>query len=78
MNLYLTTRQLAERIGYNPRTIRDKLKDVVFIEGKHYVRPFGSNRRVLYVWETIEQEMILASLSKNEYLPMANGGQCRG
>ncbi|PHS20132.1 MAG: hypothetical protein COA86_02255 [Kangiella sp.] len=78
MNLYLTTRQLAERIGYTPRTIRDRLKDVVFIEGKHYVRPFGSARRVLYIWEIIEKEMILASVNSNQALPMANGGTCHG
>ncbi len=78
MNLYLTTKQLAERIGYTPRTVRDKLKDVVFLEGKHYVRPFGGSRRVLYIWEDIEQEMILASLSNNSALLMASGATCHG
>jgi hypothetical protein len=30
---YLTTEQLAERIHYDPRTIRTRLKDAVLIEG---------------------------------------------
>jgi len=57
---YLTTEELAERIKYEPRTIRERLKDSVLLEGVHYVRPFGG-RKILYVWEKIEKEMILYS-----------------
>ena len=39
-NTYLTTEELAERIKYNPRTIRNDLKDHVLLEGRHYIRPF--------------------------------------
>ena len=53
---YLTTEALAERIHYDARTIRDRLKDSVLIEGKHYFRPFGG-RKILYIWETIERDM---------------------
>lgn len=53
---YLTTQELAERIKYNPRTIRERLKDSVLIEGLHYIRPFGG-RKTLYIWETIEADM---------------------
>ncbi len=52
---YLTTAELSERIKYDPRTIRDCLKDSVLIEGVHYIRPFGG-RKILYVWERIESE----------------------
>ncbi|MDB9696281.1 hypothetical protein OPU39_21250 [Acinetobacter nosocomialis] len=53
MNLtYITTKELAERIHYNERTIRNQLKDSVLIEGIHYIRPFGG-RKILYVWERI-------------------------
>lgn len=55
---YLTTDELSERIKYNPRTIRQQLKDSVLIEGVHYVRPFGG-RKILYVWEKIEKDMVL-------------------
>ena len=51
---YLTTQELSERIKYNPRTIRNELKDSVLIEGIHYIRPFGG-RKILYVWEEIEK-----------------------
>ena len=76
MNTYLTTKKLAERLNYSPRTIRESLKDVVFLEGQHYVRPFGS-RRVLYIWEVIEAD-ILSSLNPDSGIPMANGGSCHG
>ena len=54
---YLTTQELSERIRYNVRTIRNLLKDSVLIEGVHYIRPFGG-RKLLYVWERIEEDMV--------------------
>ena len=53
---YLTTKELSERIKYEPRTIRERLKDSVLLEGVHYIRPFGG-RKTLYVWEQIEKDM---------------------
>ncbi len=53
---YLTTQELSERIKYEPRTIRDCLKDSVLLEGIHYIRPFGG-RKILYIWEQIETDM---------------------
>lgn len=53
---YLTTDELADRIKYEPRTIRNCLKDSVLIEGVHYIRPFGG-RKILYMWEKIEKDM---------------------
>ena len=62
MNLtYITTKELAERIHYNERTIRTQLKDSVLIEGIHYIRPFGG-RKILYVWERIEEDMTKTTL----------------
>ena len=71
---YLTTEQLADRINYNARTIRNQLKDSVLLEGIHYVRPFG-RRKILYIWEAIENEILVKSVSLNA-IPMANGGYC--
>jgi hypothetical protein len=73
---YLTTDALAERIHYDARTIRDRLKDSVLIEGTHYFRPFGG-RKILYIWEAIERDMRLpAGDSGAVIIPMANGGVC--
>lgn len=73
----LTTEQLSARIHYDPRTIRDQLKDSVLLEGVHYVRPFG-RRKLLFIWETIEQD-ILGGISQTAVgIPMANGGVCHG
>lgn len=53
---FLTTEELSSRIKYDPRTIRDRLKDSVLLEGRHYIRPFGG-RKILYIWEAIEEDM---------------------
>lgn len=53
---YLTTEELSGRIKYDPRTIRNQLKDSVLLEGIHYFRPFGG-RKILYVWEAVEKDM---------------------
>jgi hypothetical protein len=74
---YITTDELAARIKYDPRTIRDQLKDSVLLEGKHYIRPFGG-RKILYLWEAIERDMKIHSAVENLMVPMANGGVCHG
>lgn len=71
---YLTTEELAKRIKYDARTIRERLKDSVLLEGVHYMRPFGG-RKILYIWEVIERDMSLQSKATSATLiPMANGG----
>ncbi|MBT43636.1 MAG: hypothetical protein CMF12_14085 [Idiomarina sp.] len=73
---YLTTVELAERIKYDARTIRERLKDSVLLEGVHYIRPFGG-RKTLYLWETIQEDMMRSSMS-NSFVPMASGGAAHG
>lgn len=70
---YLTTEQLSERIHYDPRTIRARLKDAVLLEGVHYIRPFGG-RKLLFIWEAIERDIGNASSLPLMGIPMANGG----
>lgn len=45
---YLTTEELSQLIKYDPRTIRDQLKDSILVEGVHYIRPFGG-RKILFL-----------------------------
>lgn len=73
---YLTTDELAKRIKYDARTIRNQLKDSVLLEGIHYIRPFG-RRKILYIWEAIENDLITMSSNLNA-IPMKNGGYCYG
>ena len=54
---YLTTQELAAKIRYDARTIRNQLKDSVLLEGIHYIRPF-QGRKILFIWEKIEEEML--------------------
>lgn len=77
MQTYLTTEQLATRIHYEPRTIRNNLKDTVLLEGIHYFRPFGG-RKILYIWEHIERDMIQGAAERDISIPMASGAVCRG
>jgi hypothetical protein len=72
---YLTTDELSKYIKYDTRTIRERLKDSVLIEGVHYFRPFGG-RKILYIWESIERDMKTAGSSLA--IPMANGEVCYG
>ena len=86
---YLTTDQLAERIHYDARTIRTRLKDAVLLEGVHYIRPFGG-RKLLFIREAIERDIGKFSASKapgapvgrapavGMAIPMANGGLAHG
>ncbi|MDZ4078601.1 MULTISPECIES: hypothetical protein [Hydrocarboniphaga] len=74
---YMTTEELSGRIKYDARTIRERLKDSVLFEGKHYIRPFGG-RKILYIWEAIEQDMLANAGLSPISIPMANGGVCRG
>lgn len=73
---YLTTDELSARIKYDARTIRERLKDSVLLEGIHYIRPFGG-RKILYIWEKIETDMG-GTYSQAFAIPMANGGVCHG
>lgn len=78
MNItYLTTEELSQRIKYNARTIRNDLKDSVLLEGRHYIRPFGQ-RKILFIWENIKEDMYNASNNSIYSVPMANGGVCYG
>jgi len=74
---YLSTEELAIRIKYDARYIREHLKDAVFIEGVHYIRPFG-RRRILFIWESIEQEMLLSSQAVAPVVPLRMGGVIHG
>ena len=64
---YLTAQQLAEKIQYDARTIRNQLKDSVFIEGVHYIergyesiieklRSVGADIKSVYVPDEQENE----------------------
>lgn len=74
----LTTDELSARIKYDVRTIRERLKDSVLLEGIHYFRPFGG-RKILYVWNAIERDMVTAATPKHNMammgIPMANGSR---
>lgn len=74
---FLTTDELSSRIKYDVRTIRERLKDSVLIEGVHYFRPFGG-RKILYRWDVIQREILAGSGSEvavdRTGIPMANGG----
>ena len=73
----LTTDELSARIKYDARTIRERLKDSVLLEGVHYIRPFGG-RKILFVWDRIAEDMAKPSSASMTTIPMANGGVLHG
>ena len=78
--VYLTTEELSSRIKYDARTIRERLKDSVLLEGVHYFRPFGG-RKILYIWQAIQRDMYVATATRSTTkaaIPMANGGYVHG
>ena len=74
---FLTCEELSERIKYDPRYIREHLKDSVFIEGIHYIRPFG-RRKILFMWDAIEKEMMKSMQPAIHTIPLAAGGSVHG
>ena len=77
MATYLTTDELAERIKYDVRTIRERLKDSKLLEGTHYVRPFGG-RKILFIWETIERDIGKSSRQSSIAIPLSKRGVFHG
>lgn len=73
----ITTETLSGRIKYDARYIRENLKDSVFIEGVHYIRPFG-RRKILFIWEAIERDMFASPQKAAPMIPLAAGGSIRG
>jgi hypothetical protein len=69
---FLTTPELAARIKYDVRTIRERLKDSVLHEGVHYIRPFGG-RKILFIWEAIERDIGVASTHNPIAIRLAGG-----
>jgi hypothetical protein len=74
---YLTTEELATRLHYAPRYILNFLKDTVLLEGVHYIKPFG-RRKILYLWEIIERDMLKKSAGEMPMIQLASGGICHG
>lgn len=74
---FLTTDELSGKIKYKTRTINECLKDSVLIEGRHYFRPFGG-RKILWIWETICEDMFANELDSSFAIPLASGGICNG
>lgn len=64
--LFLSVRELANRIPYAEHTIRNLMSSGALIEGKHYVKPRG---RVMFLWSAVD-----AWLKENQ-LPRPEGIQ---
>ncbi len=73
----LTAKELAAQIKFSANYINSKLRDSVFIEGKHYIRPFNG-KKILYIWEEVEAELYQSATRNLAYIPMAAGRVCHG
>jgi hypothetical protein len=77
MPTFITTEELAERIKYEPRYIRERLVGEVLHEGVHFVRPFG-RRKLLFLWDAIERDLLDGVTETASRIPLASGGACHG
>ena len=73
----MSSKELASRIKFSAGYINNTLKDSIFLEGTHYIRPFGG-RKIFYIWEAIEHELYSPSVRPTQLIPMANGRVCHG
>jgi hypothetical protein len=65
---YLSVTQLAQRLPYSPKTIRNLMCRGVFVEGVHFTRLTG---RPIFLWSKVEE---LLALSRR----LLNLGECDG
>jgi len=72
----LSTEDLAARIGYQPRTIRNTWLGVRLFAGIHYFR-LPKARKYVFLWENIVRD-VLNGTPPEINIPMANGGVARG
>ena len=75
MAQYMTSKELSERIHYSVGYINQHLKNKVFFEGTHYIKPFG---KTLFIWEAIEKELLERAAEPVLVIPMAKGRSCYG
>nr|WP_228729980.1 hypothetical protein [Shewanella avicenniae] len=73
----LTTKELSVRIKFSANYIHSNLRDSVFIEGKHYIRPFNG-KKILFIWEEVEAELFRSATRNAAYIPMSAGRVCHG
>ncbi|MEZ9368435.1 hypothetical protein AB4140_06355 [Shewanella sp. 10N.286.51.B2] len=73
----LNAKELSQRIKFSAPYINQTLKDNVFIEGTHYIKPFGG-RKIMYIWEEVEKEMYRSTAVNHHVIPMVKGGVCHG
>lgn len=71
---FLSAKELAERIPYSERTIRNMVSQGDFVRGVHYVKPKG---RVIFLWsrvmEWIESEGALRLPARKQKGESRNG-----
>lgn len=72
---YLTTDQLAKPVHHDSRTIRDRRKDCVLLDGTDCLRPFDG-RKLLFVWGAIDRDIKRCALAHAGQL--ADGGISHG
>ncbi|KEK26523.1 hypothetical protein [Shewanella xiamenensis] len=73
----LNAKELSQRIKFSVAYINHSLKDSVFIEGIHYIKPFGG-RKIFYIWEEIEIELFRKTERSKIVVPMTRRGVCHG
>lgn len=49
--IYLTVKELSEKVKYSQQSIYNMIHKGVFIKGTHYIKP--SRKKVLFLWTAV-------------------------
>jgi predicted DNA-binding transcriptional regulator AlpA len=49
--IYLTVKELSEKIKYSQQSIYNMIHKGIFIKGTHYIKP--SRKKVLFLWPAV-------------------------
>jgi hypothetical protein len=63
---YLTTDELSAKFKYDRRTIRDRLKDSVLLEGRHLSPSHAQMLRLCMGWRNADVESIINWLQQRK------------
>ena len=74
---YLNAESVAKKLDYSPRYFKEVIVKNFLEENVHYIRGFGG-RKLIFIWEKIEEELLGKLQSHNFSIPMSSGGFLNG
>ena len=74
---YISIKEVASRLGLEPKTIKNKMASRVFIKGLHYFSPDGMGPRfkwsAVVAWLEAGEQGQAKAIDNGDGIPMARG-----